>query len=214
MHTVSTEVKDRRIAQGELTRAALLAAARSLFGEQGYAATSTEQIVAKAGVTKGALYHHFSDKESLFKSVFEQVQREVSDQAVAQFLQPDSWEALVVGCQLWIDAHLDPAVRRIVLSDARAVLGWDVVRTIETRFSAVALRGALRKAMHAGVVERQPLRPLALMLTGALSEACLYVAEAEDVNTARDEVGALMRNLLSGIRIAPTESEPVAGRVR
>jgi AcrR family transcriptional regulator len=212
MHTKSTGVKDQRIAQGEATRAALLTAARALFGEQGYAATSTEEIVARAGVTKGALYHHFSDKESLFRVVFEQVQREVSDQAVAEFLQPDSWEALVVGCQLWIDAHLDPSVRQIVLSDARAVLGWDVVRAIETRFSAVALRGALRKAMHAGVVERQPLRPLALMLTGALSEACLYVAEADDVNTARDEVGALIRSLLSGIRIAPTASEPVTGR--
>jgi AcrR family transcriptional regulator len=200
MHTSSTEVKDKRLAQGEATRAALLAAAKELFGDQGYAATSTEEIVARAGVTKGALYHHFSDKESLFRAVFEQVQREVSDQAVVEFLQPDSWEALVVGCRLWIDAHLDPAVRQIVLSDARGVLGWDVARAVETRFSAVALRGALRKAMHAGVIGRQPLRPLALMLTGALSEACLYVAEADDAEAARQEVGELIVSLLSGMR--------------
>ena len=99
---------------------------------------------------------------------------------MAEFLQPDSWEALVAGCRLWIDAHLDPRVRQIVLTDARGVLGWDAARAIETRFSAVALRGALRKAMHAGVIERRPLRPLALMLTGALGEACLYVAESDD----------------------------------
>jgi AcrR family transcriptional regulator len=203
MHTTGTEVKDKRYAQGEATRAALLAAARELFGQQGYASTSTDEIVTRAGVTKGALYHHFSDKESLFKAVFEQVQREVSDQAVVEFLQPDSWEALVAGCQLWIDAHLDSSVRQIVLSDARSVLGWDVARGIETRFSAVALRGALRKAMHAGVIERRPLRPLALMLTGALSEACLYVAEADDAVAAGDEVGTLVRTLLSGMRVTP-----------
>jgi AcrR family transcriptional regulator len=198
-----TEVKDKRMAQGEATRAALLAAARDLFGEQGFAATSTEEVVARAGVTKGALYHHFSDKESLFRTVFETIQREVSDAVGAEFLLPDPWEALQAGCRLWIDAHLDPAVRRIVLNDARSVLGWDTVRTIETRFSAVALRGALRKAMHAGVLERRPLRPLALLLAGALSEACLYVADADDPVMARDEVSGLIDDLLSGLRVAP-----------
>jgi AcrR family transcriptional regulator len=194
------DVKDKRVAQGEATRAALLTAARDLFGRNGYAATSTEEIVALAGVTKGALYHHFADKESLFRAVFEQVQREVSDQAVVEFLQPDSWEAVTVGCRLWIDAHLDESVRQIVIVDARGVLGWEVARSIENRFSVVALRGALRKAMHAGVIRWQPLRPLALMLTGALSEACLYVAEAEDREEARQEVGQLVVSLLSGLR--------------
>jgi AcrR family transcriptional regulator len=204
MHTLGTEVKGKR-AQGEATRAALVSAARELFGDQGYAATSTEEIVARAGVTKGALYHHFPDKEAVFRAVFEQVQREVSDQAVAEFNQPDSWDALVMGCQLWIDAHLDPGVRQIVLTDARGVLGWDAARAIENRFSAVALRGALRKGMHAGVIARRPLRPLALMLTGALSEACLYVAESEDPVVARAEVGGLVLDLLTGFRAKDEE---------
>ena len=208
MPTLGMDVKSKKAIQGEATRSALLAAARNLFGKQGYAATSTEEIVAQAGVTKGALYHHFPDKESLFRVVFEQVQREVSDKAVVEFLQPDSWAALVAGCRLWIDAHLDPGVRQIVLSDARGVLGWDVARAVETRFSAVALRGALRKGMHAGVIERRPLRPLALMLTGALSEACLYVAESEDPDLAREEVGALVVDLLSGIRVPPSVVAP------
>ncbi|MGH8997170.1 MAG: TetR/AcrR family transcriptional regulator [Acidimicrobiales bacterium] len=182
---------------------ALLGAARQLFGDQGYGATSLEEIVARAGVTKGALYHHFADKEALFKMVFEQVEREVSDQAVAEFNQPDSWAALVVGCRLWVEAHLDPRVRQIVLTDARGVLGWDTARAVETRFSTVAVRGALRKAMHAGVIATFPLRPLALMLTGALSEACLYVAEADDPAAAREEVGTLVVDLLSGLRPGP-----------
>jgi AcrR family transcriptional regulator len=201
MHTVSMEVKDKRVAQGEATRAALVAAARELFGTRGFAATSIDDVVAAAGVTKGALYHHFDRKEDLFRAVFEQVSREVSDKAVVEFLRPDSWEALLDGCGLWLDAHLDPSVRRIALLDARAVLGWDDVRAIENRFGAVALRGALRKAMHAGVVERQPLRPLALLLIGALSEACQYLADAEDPVAARAEVGALIERLLSGFRI-------------
>jgi AcrR family transcriptional regulator len=195
------EVKDKRNAQGLQTRAALVAAARDVFGEEGFAATSTEEIVARAGVTKGALYHHFTGKEDLFKAVFEQVQREVSDQVAAVFMEPDAWDALVAGCVLWIDAHQDPAVRRIVLRDARAALGWAAVRELDTRYGAVGLRGALRKAMTAGVVQRQPLRPLALMLAGALSEACLYVADADDPVVAREEVELLITELLSGLRV-------------
>ena len=205
MHTAGTDVKgkDRRVAQGDLTRAALISAAREQFGEKGYADTSTDEVVSLAGVTKGALYHHFGGKEALFRAVFEQVQRDVSDQAVTEFLKPDPWEALVDGCALWVDAHLDPSVRRIALQDARAVLAWDEVREIENRFGAVAVRGALRRAMHAGVIERQPLRPLAVLLIGALGEGCLYIADANDGTDARAEVVALITRMLSAFRTSP-----------
>jgi AcrR family transcriptional regulator len=213
MHTQSTVVKDKRLLQGDVTKAALIREARELFGQHGYVDTSLDEVAAKAGVTKGALYHHFEGKEGLFRAVFEQVHREVSDQAVAEFLGPDSWEAVLRGCALWVDAHLDPAVRRIVLQDGRAVLGWDDVRAIENRFGAVALRGALRKAMHAGDLERQPLRPLALLLMGALGEGCLYIAEAEDPVAARAEVRALITRMLSAFRIPPADdAEQVGGR--
>ncbi len=211
MHTKGTDVKgrqDRRVAQGDATRASLVTAARELFGEQGYVDTSVDEIVARAGVTKGAVYHHFDGKEGLFRAVFEQVHREVTDQAAAEFLGPDSWAALLNGCALWIDAHLDPAVRRIALQDARAVLGWDDVRDIENRFGAVALRGALRKAMHAGVLERRPLRPLALLLMGALGEGCLYIADAEAPEQARGEVLALITDMLSAFRVGREAAEP------
>ena len=207
MHTESTAVKDKRIVRGESTRNELIQAAKGLFGEQGYAETSTDEIVLRAGVTKGALYHHFSGKEELFRAVYEQVEREVSDQACAEFLAPDSRDSLVKGCGLWVDAHLDPSVRRIVMQDARAVLGWDDVRAIENRFGAVALRGALRKAMHAGVVELQPLRPLSVMLMGALGEGAHYIADAEDPISARAEVGALITRMLSAFQ----SPDPVAG---
>lgn len=200
------DVKDRRVAQGDATRAALIAAARRLFGEQGYGDTSIDEVVARAGMTKGAVYHHFDGKEGLFRAVFEQVHREVTDQAAAEFLGPDAWDSLLRGCALWVDAHLDPAVRRIALQDARSVLGWDEVRAIENRFGAVALRGALRKAMHAGVLERQPLRPLALLLIGALGEGCLYISESDDPVLARSEVRELVIRMLSAFRITDSRT--------
>ena len=192
--------KDKRGVQGDATRLALLAAARELFGQQGYAATSIEEVAGRAGVTKGAVYHHFGGKAELFQDVYEQVMREVSDQVVSRFNEPDHWTALTSGCQLMIDAQLDPAVRRIALHDARSVLSWDVVHMIESRYGAVGIRGALRKAMHGGVIEPQPLRPLALLLAGALSEACFYVADAEDPTQAREEVGRLVVRLLEGLK--------------
>jgi len=215
MHTKGTDVKgrrDRRVAQGDATRASLVKAARELFGEKGYVDTSIDEIVARAGVTKGAVYHHFDGKEGLFRAVFEQVHTEVTDQAAAEFLGPDSWTALLDGCALWIDAHLDPAVRTIALQDARAVLGWDEVRGIENRFGAVALRGALRKAMHAGVLEQRPLRPLALLLMGALGEGCLYIAESNDPADARSDVLALITDMLTAFRISAEPSK--AGQKR
>jgi AcrR family transcriptional regulator len=197
--------RDKRVAQGEVTRSALIDAALELFGNQGYGNTSTDEIVTRAGVTKGALYHHFRGKDGLFRAVFEQVQQDVSDQAVAEFLGPDSWKALVSGCDLWVRAHLDASVRRIVMQDARAVLGADEVRAIENRYGVVALRGALRKAMHAGVLERQPLRPLALLLIGALSEGCFYIADESDPAAAQIEVADLITRMLSAFRTTAQE---------
>ena len=188
----------RRAAQGQATREALVAAARAAFGSTGFAETSLDEIVAAARVTKGALYHHFSGKEELFAAVYEQVLRAVSDRVVSEFLRPDPWEALLSGCDLWIEAHLDPAVRRIVIRDARAVLGWEVVREAENRYGVVALRGVLRRAVRQGIIGEQPLRPLALILMGSLNEACLYVADAEDPVAAREEVRVIVARALSG----------------
>ena len=214
MHTVSTDVntpsRNQRIVQGEETRAALLAAARELFGGAGYAATSLDEVAAKAGVTKGALYHHFRNKADLFQAVYEQVKREISDQVVAVFLEPDPWYSLTAGCQLMIDAQLDPAVQRIALHDARSVLDWDAIRAVETRYGAVGLRGVLRRAMRGGAVEPQPLRPLSLLLSGAIAEACFYVADAGDQAAARDEAGRLVLRLLQGLRPLAGQNEATA----
>jgi AcrR family transcriptional regulator len=190
-----------REAAGAATKATLLKAARELFGSHGYADTSLEQVVTAAGVTKGALYHHFRGKEELFAAVYEQVQREVSDRVVTEFLRPDAWEALQLGCELWIDEHLDPIVQRIAMRDARAVLGWEAVRNVEARFGAVPLRGVLRRAVRQEKIASSPLRPLALMLMGTLTEACFYVADSDDQTVARQEVRSLVERVLIGLAI-------------
>jgi AcrR family transcriptional regulator len=200
MHTQSMNVKSKKVQQGEMTRQALLHAARELFGERGYAATSLDEITSAAKVTKGALYHHFEGKQGLFAAVYEQVKREVSERAATAFLEPDPWEDLCTGCHAMLDAHLDPAVRRILLHDAQAVLDADTIRRVENRYGAVVLRGALRRSIRARVIQPLPLKTLALMLTGAILEGCMAIAHAEDPDQAREDVGNVLNSILQGLR--------------
>jgi len=200
MHTLSTDVKSKKVQQGEMTRQALLDAACMLFGDHGYAATSIDEITNAAKVTKGALYHHFNGKQELFAAVYEQVKREVSERAATAFLEPDPWVDLCAGCYAMLDAHLDPSVRRILLNDAQAVLDADTIRSVENRYGAVVLRGALRRSIRAGVIQPLPLKTLALMLTGAILEGCMEIADAEDPNQARADVGNVLTSLLEGLR--------------
>jgi AcrR family transcriptional regulator len=200
MHTQSTNVKSKKVQQGEMTRRMLLEAARTLFGERGYSATSLDEVVQAAKVTKGALYHHFGGKQELFAAVYEQVKREVSERAATAFLEPDPWLDLCAGCHAILDAHLDPSVRRIVLHDAQAVLDADTIHRVDTRYGAVVLRGALRRSIRAGVIAPLPLKTLALMLTGAILEGCMAIADAEDPTQAREDVGNVLTSLLQGLR--------------
>lgn len=200
MHTQSTDVKSKKAQRGAVTRQALLRAARTLFGEQGYAATSLDEVAQAAQVTKGALYHHYGGKQELFAAVYEQVKREVSERAATAFLEPDPWEDLCAGCHAMLDAHLDPSVRRILLHDAQAVLDADTIRRVENRYGAVVLRGALRRSIRAGVIQPLPLKTLALMLTGAILEGCMVIADAEDPVQARADVGNVLTSLLQGLQ--------------
>jgi AcrR family transcriptional regulator len=188
--------------QSRSTRSALLEAARGLFAETGYAAVSTEEIVRRAGVTRGALYHHFRDKRDLFRAVFEQVEQEVAEKiAAAALSETDPWEQQTVALRAFLDVCLEPAVQRIVLVDAPSVLGLKVWRDIEAAYGLALVRAGLQSVMDAGLIEKQPLEPLAHLLFGALTEAGLMIARAEDVEAARAEVGASVERLLEGLRV-------------
>jgi len=199
IHTTGMSV-NKKVAQGISTRASLVAAGRQLFGASGFADTSMDDIASAAGVTKGAVYHHFSGKDALFRAVYEQVKREITEKVAPSFLLPDPWDALIAGCQATLDAHLDPEVQRIALFDGRAVLGWEVAREIDSRYGAIVLRGALRSAMNADVIEHQPLAPLAQLLNGAITEACLLIADAQDPIESRAAVGAVLLRILEGLQ--------------
>jgi AcrR family transcriptional regulator len=199
-------VKGKRQERGEITRDALVDAAQRLFGEQGFNATSLEEIVREAGVTKGALYHHFSDKEELFLAVAESVRRDTTIKLQDLFLLPDAFAALQAGCTAIFDAYLDPSVRQIVLTDARSVLSPAAYRELRNRDESAFVRATLRRAMREGAIETQPLRPLATLLTGAIAEACTLIADAEDPASARAEIGQVLSRLLSGLRPASVVS--------
>jgi AcrR family transcriptional regulator len=203
MHTDSTHVKrGSKAAQSEATRAKLVKVARRLFAKKGYSAVGTEEIVQKAGVTRGALYHQFADKKELFLAVFEQVEAEVAQGIVTRSaaLTTDPVEALRIGTRLWLDASLDPEVRRVVLLDAPAVLGFEEWREVLSRYGLGLLAAGLEAAMNDGTIASQPVLPLAHVITGALDAAALYVAEADDPQAAREEMEPVLERLVDTLR--------------
>jgi AcrR family transcriptional regulator len=188
--------------QREATTAALIAAARELFAERGYAAVGTEEIVQRAGVTRGALYHHFKNgKEELFRAVLVQLSAELVKQVVAlASAGGDPWDELVVGCEAFLDACARPDVQRIMLVDGPSVLGWDVWREIDSGYALGALEAAIQAAIDAGELIPAPANAVAHVLLGALDEAAMVVARADDQVAARVEMGKTVRRLLEGLR--------------
>ena len=184
------------------TRALLIAAARKMFAEKGFAEVSTQAIVAAAGVTRGALYHQFGDKAGLFAAVYEEVERDlVSDIArqIANDQPADPLEAMRVGARLFLDRCSAPDVQQIVLIDAPAVLGWDQWRAVGVKYGLGVIEGMLAHAIAEGVIPEQPLRPTAHVLLGALDEAALFVSRATNRDQARREMDAVCDRLISGI---------------
>jgi AcrR family transcriptional regulator len=187
--------------QADATRTALSAAARQLFTERGYAATSTTEIVERAGVTRGALYHHFAAKEDLFRAVFEQLEGEVTRHVAKEALtSADPLEQLRRGTRAYLDACIDPAVQRVVLLEGPSVLGWQTWQEIEQRYGYGLVVAGVEAAIGAGLIAAQPVEPLAHVLFGALTEAGMVVARADDSDAVRAEMEAAMDRLLDGLR--------------
>lgn len=188
------------------TRAALLDAARPLFAERGFADVGTPEIAAAAGVTRGALYHQFEDKVALFEAVVEAVEQEVTarlTELVVASGATDPLGAMRAAVSAWLDACAEPEVRRILLVEAPSALGLERWRAIAMRYGLGLVQGMLTAAMEAGQLARQPVRPLAHVLIGALDEAALYVAGEEDQATARTEVEAVLDGLLAALALSP-----------
>ena len=196
--------RDRRAERGFATRTALVRAARELFSARGYAEVGTNELVEQAGTTRGAMYHHFEDKRALFRAVYEDLELESAEKVVAAVAsEPLPERHLETGIEAFLDVCLDPAHRRIALLEAPSVLGYDEWREIGAEHSMGLLRAALETAMENGRIERQPLDSLTHLLLGALTEAALMLARAEDPEAARTEVGRTIGRLLDGLAPAP-----------
>jgi AcrR family transcriptional regulator len=190
--------------QSDATRRKLVAAARSLFAEHGFARTSTESIVQAAGVTRGALYHQFEDKTALFQAVYEDLEQEVVDRVHdATAGLEDPLEVLRVGCDAFLDACLDQAVQSVVLREGPSVLGWERWREIDQAYGLGMITAVLEMAMSTGAIRPAPLDALSHVVFGGLMEAAILLASKADPKAARAEVGASVAALLDGLAAQP-----------
>ncbi|MCV6976194.1 TetR/AcrR family transcriptional regulator [Mycobacterium bourgelatii] len=196
--------KARRAAQAEATRAALIDAAKRLFVEKGYHHTGTEEVVAEAEVgTRGALYHHFADKQALFEAVFIAVEEDLVLQAAKNLADPahGAFNQLRQGLIGFLDASLTPQVQRILLIDGPAVLGWARWRELESVYGLGAIRAMLEIAIEEGdLAAGQPVAVLAHVLLAAAEEAAMFIANAVNQQEARDESVRALNALLDGLR--------------
>ena len=180
--------------RSEATRAALIGAAIGLFAERGYHDTPAELVVQHAGVTSGALYHHFADKRSLFRAVVEEVETRLAGRVAAAARGGQGpWDGLESGVGEYLRACMEPEVRQIVLLDGPSVLGWDEWHAVDAAHHLRPLAAALAGCMRAGQLDRRPPVPLARVLLGALTEASLTASD--DAEGARAAAIWLLRRL-------------------
>lgn len=188
--------------RSETTVAALVAAARELFANDGYAATSLDAVAGAAGVTKGALYHHFEGKRELFRAVYEHEQQQlVAAIGEAYARKADAWDAFEAGCRAFIESSLDPGLQRITLLDAPGALGWEAIREIESPALQLTELG-IERAMDAKRLPRRPPEPLAHLLFGAMCEGAMKIARSEDPQAAQRAVWAELRRMLRALAAA------------
>jgi AcrR family transcriptional regulator len=186
--------------RSEATTAELLAAARELFAQDGYAATSLDEIASAAGVTKGALYHHFHSKRAIFRAVYAAEQRRLAEiEARAYWRKRDPWNAFFAGCKAFLEATIDPGVQRITLLDGPGALGRDDIREIEADAFAMT-RSGLQRAIEAGCIPSRPLDPLAHFLFGGLCAMAGQIARSENPKGELRAMTAELRRILDALR--------------
>ncbi|MBO0494169.1 TetR/AcrR family transcriptional regulator [Pseudomonas sp. Marseille-Q1929] len=185
----------------EDTRARLIASARQAFATQGYANTSMDDFTARAGLTRGALYHHFGDKKGLLAAVVAQLDSEmdarlqhITDQAL------DPWAGFCERCRTYLGMAQDSEIQRIVLQDAPAVLG----DTGSQQHCVASLRQLLEDLMHAKVIHPAPSQALAQLINGSLVSTALWIARDEDPDARLQEGLLSLELLLGGLKLTPT----------
>jgi AcrR family transcriptional regulator len=200
---------DRRIERGRDTRERLIAAARALFGEHGYEATSIGAVLEASDVARGALYHHFASKEALFDAVLDQLVAESADRAAAAArTHDDPVESLRAGLGSWLQMALDPGVQRIALIDAPAVVGWTRWRELDEEHVLGGLRASLARIAAQGRIPDDEVELLSHMILASVNEAALMIARADDPKRASAAGQATVDTLLTRLVGAGTGPAP------
>jgi len=196
-----TEALTRRAEQANDTRAALVQAARSLFTQKGFHGTGTTEIARSAGVTRGALQHHFARKEDLFLAVFEKVQEDMAEAPSIEALDGDgkTWLRLKTDLNHFLDAATEPEVQRIILIDGPAVLGWAEWRRLEAHYGLGVIERGVLDGINAGLIRRQEALPLAHLILSIIDEAALMIANASDPSHERRNATLALDTLLSSL---------------
>jgi AcrR family transcriptional regulator len=187
--------------QSEETIAALVESARALFADRGYVGVSLADVVAAAGVTKGALYHHFTGKDDLFAAVLGRVHESVADRvAGAADENADAWTQLVEGCRAFLVASTDPGIQQIMLIDAPSVVGWDAWRDFDAEGSMRHLRDVLTRLVDDGTLVAVPVDALTHLLSGAMNEAAMWRARSDRPDHDLDATMAVLTTMLDALR--------------
>jgi AcrR family transcriptional regulator len=183
------------------TRGALIAAARRLWGDRGYAEVGTPQIAAAAGVTRGAMYHQYADKTDLLRAVIESAEAEVIERlsAAVSAAQPRTpVDALYIAADAWLEIAGEPDIRQLLLIDGPSVLGAES-REISRRYALGMTEQLLGAATDGGYITPQPVHALATILLGAMNDAALYIARAEDADQAHADARTVVHALIDGL---------------
>jgi AcrR family transcriptional regulator len=193
----------RRAEHAADTREALVAAARRLCARDGFDGTGTEQIVAEARVTRGALYHHFRDKADLFRAVMAEAAGDVAQRLIDEQLAADAASPLDDirdGVSAFLDVCIGGDFQRIVLVDGPRVLGADAWEDLVDRYGRGILEEWLNRAAQTGALDAVPVRALARLLIAMLTEASLAIARADDPAAERADLGVVLDRMLTGLR--------------
>jgi AcrR family transcriptional regulator len=186
--------------RSEATTTEVIAAARKLFADAGYAATSLDAIAAEAGMTKGAIYHHFSNKQEVFRAVYELERERLAEiEREAYSRKRDPWQGFTAACLAFLEASLDPRVQRITILDAPGALGWEDIRETYGRHALAMMTLALEESMQAGRLRKRPVEPIAVLLHGAIEELAMHIAHAEDQRAALRTASAELKRLLEAV---------------
>jgi AcrR family transcriptional regulator len=183
--------------KGIATRDRIIATARRLFAASGYEETSTDAVLSESGVSRGALYHHFKNKQALFESVLEAVETDVAAKtANAARGIADPVESLRAGFDAFLELARDQEVRQIVLIDAHSVVGWEKWREIDERHGFGGLKKGLRKIAATGRLREEMVEMFAHMLLATLIEVAFLIARAPDPEVAARDGRKAMNELL------------------